>query len=99
MIMRRLVWCLAVAGVAFFATTRLVWAQEERRIFLGVVAGISTLSADASTLVTASTFSSSSYDPENGPGIEAYAGVHFSQYLSAQVEYSWERHDIRLSGI
>jgi hypothetical protein len=99
MIMRRFVRCLAAAGVVIFATTRLVWAEEERRIFLGSVAGISTLSADASTLVTASTFSSSSYDPENGPGIEVYAGVHFNQYLSAQVEYSWERHDIRLSGI
>ncbi len=99
MIMPHFVRCLATAGVVLFATLRVAWAEEDRRVFLGVVAGISTLSADASTLLNASRFSSSSYDPENGPGVEAYIGVHFNQYFSAQLKYSWDRHDIRLSGI
>ncbi len=99
MIVCHVVRCLFTAGAVLLVTLRVAWAEEDRHLFCGAAAGVSTLSADASTLVNASGFSSSSYDPENGPGIEAYVGVHFNQYFSAQLTYSWDRHDIRLSGI
>lgn len=50
----------------------------QSRFFAGALGGISTLSADGKSIVQPPVLSSSSYKPENGPTIDAFAGAHWN---------------------
>ena len=63
--------------------------------FVGVSAGLSTLSADAAK----SAGSFSQYKPENGAAVSLFAGRHISDWWSAQASYGWNRNSVLLSGI
>jgi hypothetical protein len=67
--------------------------------YAGVLGGISTLSADARSVVTGSGASASSYKPVNGAVVNAFGGVHFNDYLSLQGNYTWNRNDLELFAI
>ena len=67
--------------------------------FVGAVGGISTLSADARTLATVTTFEASLYKPENGPAINLLAGVHVTDYFSTQANYIWNRNSLTTSSV
>lgn len=67
--------------------------------FVGGVAGVSTLSADASSVVNGAGADVSLYKPENGPALNLFAGVHLSDYFSVQGNYVLNRNTLTLSSI
>jgi hypothetical protein len=65
--------------------------------FVGAVAGISTLSADAQANVTGAAADVSLYKPENGPALNLLAGAHLNDYLSVQANYVWNQNMLTLT--
>ena len=81
--------CLLACGTA---TLR---AQDSN--FVGFQTGISTVSADARSVVSGTSTSISLYKPENGPTFKSVAGRHLNDYLSLQATYGWNRNTLRLT--
>jgi hypothetical protein len=73
-----------------------VATQDEPRIFAGALYGVSALSADARSEITASTAAVSLYDPKHGPALNVFAGVDIAQYFSVQVNWMWNSNDLTL---
>lgn len=71
-------------------------AQDERRIFVGGLFGLSTLSADGRSVTTPSDLTLSLYKPENGLAFDLFAGVHVAEYFSVQANWMWNRNDVTL---
>jgi outer membrane protein W len=71
-------------------------AQDSTRIFAGGLAGVSTLSADARSVTTASNTALSLYEPENGSALNVIVGAHIAQYFSVQANWTWNRNDLTL---
>ena len=83
-------------------TLLLLWAlasfaPAEVAPYVGVIGGISTLSADAGSRTTASGLNLSSYAPRNGGAINVFAGLHLHNYFSIQGNYIWNRNDLLLN--
>jgi outer membrane protein W len=72
-------------------------AQEEARVFVGGLFGVSTLSADAQSVTIASEAALSQYKPENGLAVDIFAGIHLAQYFSVQANWMWNRNDVTLT--
>jgi len=90
-----------VAGRAFkmLAPLVLLCASREsmlaqQRYFAGTVAGISTLSADAQTSITAGRTAISLYRPFNGPAVNVFGGIHFNDFLTLQGNYVYNANDL-----
>jgi hypothetical protein len=64
-------------------------AQEDPRLFAGALFGVSTLSADARSLTTASQTAVSLYEPKNGTAVNLFAGIHIAPYFSIQANWMW----------
>jgi len=62
--------------------------------YVGVLGGISTLSADAGSQKTAQGLSLSSYAPANGGVIDVVVGAHLHNYISVQANYIWNSNDL-----
>jgi len=71
-------------------------AQDDPRIFGGVLFGVSALSADARTVTTGNSAAVSLYDPQNGLALNVLAGVHLAQYFSIQANWMWNHNDLTL---
>ena len=71
-------------------------AQDERRLYLGVLFGVSALSADGRSITSAPAVNLSLYAPENGLALNAFTGFHVAQYFSLQANYMWNRNDLTL---
>jgi hypothetical protein len=71
-------------------------AQDEPRIFAGALFGVSALSADARAVTTSDSAAVSQYDPQNGPALNVFAGIHVAQYFSIQANWMWNRNDLTL---
>ncbi|MEO7889897.1 MAG: hypothetical protein ABIW19_07835, partial [Vicinamibacterales bacterium] len=69
-------------------------AQPSPRLFVGAVAGISTLSADARSEILPAGVDVSLYKPENGLALNFVFGVHFHDYLTVQANYVGNRNDV-----
>jgi outer membrane protein with beta-barrel domain len=67
------------------------------QIYAGILGGVSSLSGDARSIVSASSTAFSSYDPKNGGDVSVLLGKHFSDYLSAQTSYTWNENELSLS--
>lgn len=67
--------------------------------YAGVLGGISTLSADGRATVEPQTAATSSYKPENGPAADVFAGVHWNNFLSFQMDYLWDRNPLTLDAL
>jgi len=65
--------------------------------YIGVLAGIATLSADAGSQRTAQGLALSSYAPSNGGALDLFAGMHLHDYFSVQANYIWNRNDLVLN--
>lgn len=65
--------------------------------YAGALAGIATLSADAGSLSTPQGLSLSAYSPENGAALNLFAGIHFRDHFSVQVNYIFNQNDLLLS--
>jgi hypothetical protein len=74
-------------------------AQENRRVFVGAVAGVSTLSADARSEITTDGADVSLYKPENGPALNVLFGMHVREYATVQANYIWNRNDLALASV
>lgn len=83
----------AAAGLCLLATT--AGAQEGPR-YVGAVAGVATLSADARSEATAAGADVSLYKPENGVALNVFAGAHTHEYVTLQLNYIWNRNDLLL---
>lgn len=71
----------------------------QKRYYAGLLGGISTLSADGSAAVATQTAATSSYKPENGPAIDGFAGLHWNNFLSFQIDYLWNRNALALQAV
>jgi hypothetical protein len=68
-------------------------------LFAGAVGGVSTLSADARSIVGDMSAEASLYKPENGAALNLLGGVHVSDYFSVQSNYVWNRNRLTLSAL
>ena len=73
--------------------------EAQRRPYVGVVGGVSTLSADARTELDSNSATTSSYKPENGPTAGVFVGLHWSNYFSIQGDYLWNRNLLTLDSL
>lgn len=71
-------------------------SNAQQRFYAGLLGGISTPSADAQFVMSATGQSASSYKPSNGGVVSTFGGVHLNDYLSLQANYSWNRNDLLL---
>jgi len=71
-------------------------AQDEDRLYAGVLVGVSTLSADARASTQPNRADVSLYKPENGPALNLFVGVHLGRYFTVQSNYVWNRNDLSL---
>jgi len=65
--------------------------------FVGGLGGISTLSADGQSSITATSTDISLYKPENGATFQIVGGRHLNDYLSVQGNYGWNRNSLTLT--
>jgi hypothetical protein len=68
----------------------------QAQLYVGVLGGVATLSGDARSLLSPSSTAFSSYDPKNGGAVEVLVGRHFSNYLTIQADYIWNRNGLTL---
>jgi hypothetical protein len=62
--------------------------------FAGGLGGIATLSADHGTDISGSSSALTAYGTENGPAFMIFFGRHFTDHISGQVTYGWNRNTI-----
>ena len=94
--MNRSVLRIGTLAVAAWLTARPAIGQDDRRLFAGVLFGVSTLQADGRAVTTSSSAATSLYKPENGLAVNLFGGWHLAEYLSAQANWIWNRNDIAL---
>src|SRR6266571_3848256 len=82
-------WLLLLGGM------RNAFAQSE--FYAGLQAGVSTLSGDAASVLTASAANFSSYNPVNGIALSAIFGRNISEYVSLQADYIYNRNRLTLA--
>jgi hypothetical protein len=87
------------AAIMLFLATTVAEAQQSRRVFVGAVAGVSTLSADARSEITTDGADVSLYKPENGPALNVVLGMHVREYLTVQANYIGNRNDLALASV
>lgn len=81
------VWMLTVAHAS---------AQDERRMYVGSLFGVSTLSGDARAVTTERSAVASMYKPENGPALNVFVGAHLWRFVTLQGNYIWDRNELTL---
>lgn len=74
-------------------------AQQPPQPYVGVLAGISTLSADARSEITPGEAQVSLYKPGNGPALNILFGLHLHEYVTVQANYVWNRNDLTLISV
>jgi hypothetical protein len=90
---------VVVAATMFCLATAVAEAQQNQRVFVGAVAGVSTLSADARSEITADGADVSLYKPENGPALNVLSGMHVREYVTVQANYIWNRNHLALASV
>lgn len=85
--------CLT-AGLAMLCLPQACAGQS--RPYAGFLGGISTLSADGQSTIGPPVAAMSSYKPGNGGTIDAFAGVHWKNFLSFQADYLWNENPLSL---
>jgi hypothetical protein len=95
--MQRIV-IIGVALTSCLATT-LAEAQQNQRVFVGAMVGISTLSADARSEIRTDGTDVSLYKPENGPALNVLVGMHLREYVTVQANYIGNRNDLALASV
>lgn len=74
-------------------------AQRVPVPYVGVLGGVSTLSADARSEVSLRGVDVSLYKPENGPAIDILFGIHVQEYVTLQANYVWNANDVALTSV
>ena len=86
---------LRIAVVVLFGCCHATTAQAQ--FYAGVLGGVSTLSADARSVLSPGSTAFSSYDPRNGGIVEVLAGRHFSDYFTLQANYIWNNNELTMT--
>ena len=94
--MQRIVICAAIMSSL---ATAVAEGQQNRPVFVGAVAGVSTLSADARSEIRTDGADVSLYKPENGPALNVLVGMHVREYATVQANYIWNRNDLALASV
>jgi len=86
-----------LGGLLSLSVVQTAEAQEGVEVYLGAVAGVAVLSADATSGATANGdgFTFSHYAAKNGPALNLFAGAHLTDYVTVQANYRWNRNDFR----
>lgn len=84
-------------AVLLSVTICCVQSFAQGRGYAGGVAGFAILAADGASLLSPESGAMSSYDPATGAALNLFAGVHFSNYVSFQANYIWNRNSLALS--
>ena len=79
-------WCLGAA---------LLGAADD--YYAGGIAALATLSADGSTVASASGSQISVYKPDNGPALNMFVGRYLRNYVSVQGNFIWNSNSLTLS--
>ena len=67
------------------------------QFYAGGMVAVTSLSGDARSIITPGATQFSSYNPENGPGLNVLAGKHCNDYFTVQGDYVWNRNALTLS--
>jgi hypothetical protein len=67
--------------------------------YVGAMGGIATLSADGASQTTSAGLSLSSYAPQNGGALNAFAGLAIHEFVSLQLNYIWNSNDLTLNSV
>ena len=67
---------------------------QESGYFVGVISGSVQLSGDPTTIASPDGFATSGYKPETGLAVNAFVGRHLREYVTLQVNYTWNRNDL-----
>src|SRR5215813_3903705 len=67
------------------------------QLYVGAMGGLSTLSADARSVIRSEGASFWLYKPENGATATLFLGRHLTDCLSVQGDYGWSGNDLTLS--
>ena len=94
--MKQLRRCFLVTTLLWFGTVYQAAAQDETRMYVGALVGVSTLSADGRATTQPSRAEASLYKPENGPALNLFVGVHLGRYFTVQSNYVWNRNGLAL---
>ncbi len=94
--MKRLPWSVLVTMLLWLGTAPQAFAQDEDRLYAGVLVGISTLSADARATTQPGRAEVSLYKPENGAALNLFAGLHLGRYFTVQSNYVRNGNDLTL---
>src|SRR5262245_17800993 len=91
----------AIGGTIFLACLSAIPAKAQHTPgpYVGVLAGLSTLSADARSEVTSRGADVSLYTPENGPAIDILFGIQVHRYVSLQANYIGNVNDVTLISV
>jgi len=84
-------------GLLFFALASFSSLGAQPAWFAGALGGAATLSADAASQITSSTSAAALYKPENGPALQLFGGVHFTDYISLEVNYVFNSNPVALT--
>ncbi len=63
----------------------------------GAMGGVSTLSAEASSSISGRSAALSQYQPDNGPLVQVFGGIHLRDYLSVESNWTWNRNDLAIT--
>lgn len=88
----RVFFCLTLLGG--FPT--LSAAQSESTVYIGGLVGVSTLSADARSVVSGDEVAVALYEPQNGMAANLLIGIHVHDYVTVQANYISNRNDLML---
>ncbi len=83
---------LLAFGILMTATAGPCLARGD--YFAGGLGGIATLSADHGADISGSSSALTAYGTENGPAFMLFFGRHFTDHISGQVTYGWNRNTI-----
>lgn len=97
-LMRHLVQCrnaglfLLVFGILITAAAGPCFGRGD--YFAGGLGGLATLSADHASGISQSSSQLTAYGTQNGPALMLFFGRHFTDHISGQVTYGWNRNTI-----
>ena len=94
--MRVVTQCALMTAMVVVGTAAVASAQEQPRAYAGALFGVSTLSADATSITSPPDARISLYKPENGQALNVLAGIDLTRFLTAQGNYVWNRNDVAL---
>src|SRR5437899_204541 len=86
---------LLAASLLLLGAMRNALAQTE--FYGGLQAGVSTLSGDAASTLSAGAADFSSYNPQNGIALSTIFGRNISEYVSLQADYIYNRNRLTLA--